>query len=255
MKLTLGAVRVWRRNLRVWLTYWQASVIGNFLDPMFMLLGLGFGLGKSIERIEGLSYIQFLAPGIIASTAMYTATFENTYGTFTRMEPQKTFDSILMTPVTVEDVAAAEILWGATKAMLTSCAILLVMLALPLDLVKSPWALMIPPVGLLVGLMFSTVAVLYTSYTPSYDFFSFYFTLGLTPMFLLSGIFFPLSNMPEWVQTVSWFLPLTHAVNLTRSLVMGWVEPQLAWDAVWIAAFTAALFSLAVRRLKKRLEK
>lgn len=225
------------------------------MDPLFWLLGLGFGLGKSIEHIQGLSYIEFMAPGVIASTAMYTATFECTYGTYTRMEPQKTFDSILMTPVTVQDIAAAEMLWAATKAMITSFAILIVMLIIPAHLVKSYWAILIPVVGLFIGLMFSSMALLYTSYTPSYDFFSFFFTLGLTPMFLLSGIFFPLETMPQWVQTASWFMPLTHAVNLTRSLALGWVGPHLLKDAAWIAFVTIILFLLAARRLKKRMEK
>ncbi len=255
MRLSYRFWRVWYRNMKVWLTYWKASFIGNFLDPLFMILGLGLGLGASIKRIEGMSYIQFLAPGVVASSVMYTATFECTFGTFTRLKPQKTFDSILMTPMMVEEIAAGEIFWGATKGVLTAVSILAVMLVMPFDLIHSWWALLVPFVGLLAGLMFAALALLYTSYSPSYDFFSYYITLALTPMLLLSGIFFPLSNMPEWVQTLAWVLPLTHAVNLSRSLAMGWISPELLWDVLWIAVFTSAVFVIAVRRLKVRLER
>jgi lipooligosaccharide transport system permease protein len=148
MNLTPKLFRVWQRNFHVWLTYWKPSLVG----------------------------IQFLAPGIISSAAMYSAVFECTFGTYTRLEPQKTFDSILMTPVMVDDITAAEILWGATKATMTAFAILIVMLAMPFDLVQSYGAIFVPLVGFLVGLMFSAIAVLYTSYAPSYDFFSYFFT-------------------------------------------------------------------------------
>lgn len=255
MMLSTKLFRVWQRNFLVWLTYWKPSVVGNFLDPLFMLLGLGFGLGGSVRLIEGLNYIQFLAPGIVASAAMYSATFECTFGTYTRLEPQKTFDSILMTPVLVDDIAAAEILWGAAKAIMTACAILLVMLAMPFQLVQSAGAVFVPLIGFITGLMFSAIAVLFTSYTPNYDFFSYFFTLALTPMLMLSGIFFPLDNMPKWVQMLAWFLPLTHAVNLSRSLVMGWFHLNLLWDTLWIFAFTVLIFAAAVKRLRKRLQK
>lgn len=253
MRISWRFLTMWRRNFVVWLTYWRSSLVGNLLDPLFMLLGLGLGLGESIKEIGGMSYIQFIAPGVIASAGMYAATFECTFSTYTRMAPQKTFDSILMTPMTLEDIIAGEITWGATKGMESSAAILLVMLALPMRLTPSWWGLMVIPVSLLIGLMFASMAMVYTSYAPAYDFFSYYFTLALTPQFLLSGIFFPLENMPHWVQWISELMPLTHAVNLTRSLVMGWIKPQLGLDMLWVIGFAVLMYILAARRMRRRI--
>ena len=253
MSLSTRFFTMWRRNFVVWLTYWRSSLVGNLLDPLFMLLGLGLGLGESIKEIGGMSYIQFIAPGVIASAGMYAATFECTFSTYTRMVPQKTFDSILMTPMTLDDVVAGEILWGATKAMESSAAILLVMVLLPMHLTPSWWALLVIPVSLLVGLMFASMALVYTSYSPAYDFFSYYFTLALTPQFLLSGIFFPIEGMPHWVQWISELMPLTHAVNLMRSLVMGWVRSGLWLDMLWVLGFAALMYFLAARRMRRRM--
>lgn len=253
MSLSLRFLKITERNFRVWLTYWRSSLVGNFLDPLFMLLGLGLGLGESIKEIGGMSYIQFIAPGIIASAGMYSATFECTFSTYTRMEPQKTFDSILMTPIMLDDIVAGEILWGAIKGLESSLAILIVMALLPMNLTPSWWGLGVIPISLLSGLMFASMALLYTSYSPSYDFFSYFFTLALTPQFLLSGIFFPLENMPSWVQFLSKFMPLTHAVNLNRSLVMGTIKGELWWDVLWIVIFITIMFLFALRRMRKRM--
>ena len=246
-------LKMTRRNFEVWLTYWRSSLVGNLLDPLFMLLGLGLGLGESIKEIGGMSYIQFIAPGIIASAGMYAATFECTFSAYTRMVPQKTFDSIMMTPMMLDDIVAGEILWGAVKGMESSLAILVVMALLPMGLTPSWWGLMVIPVSLLVCMMFASMALVYTSYSPSYDFFSYYFTLALTPQFLLSGIFFPLEDMPQWVQWLSEFMPLTHAVDLTRSLVMGWIHRGLWLDVFWIVGFVVVMFIIALRRMKKRM--
>jgi len=251
--MSLGFLTIWRRNYVVWLTYWRSSLVGNLLDPLFMLLGMGLGLGESIKEIGGMSYIQFISPGIIASAGMYAATFECTFSTYTRMAPQKTFESILMTPMTLTDIVGGEILWGATKGMESAAAILLVMVALPMRLTPSWWGLMVIPVSLLIGLMFASMAMVYTSYAPAYDFFSYYFTLALTPQFLLSGIFFPIEGMPRWVQWVSEFMPLKHAVNLTRSLVMGHIRPQLMLDMAWVVGIAALAYFVAARRMRRRI--
>lgn len=251
-ELSLRVIHVWRRNMEVWRTYIYSSLVGNFLDPVFMLIGLGLGLGGFIGKIGEISYIQYLAPGMVASTAMYTAAFEGTFSAYTRMGPQRTYESIIMTPVNIEEVVLGEILWGATKAMISSCAILLIMLIL--GLVKSPMAVLVIPSVFVIGIMFSSMALLFTSISPSYEFFSYFFTLVLTPMFILSGIFFPLEVLPEWLLPVAWMLPLTHSAAMTRGLIMGdFSALMLLLNIAWMLIFATVAFLMASWKIRRRI--
>jgi len=229
---TGAALAVLGRNLRVWRKFFVSSLIGNLTEPFLYLLALGYGLGALVSQVEGMSYIQFIAPGLVVSASMYTATFEGTYGTYTRLVPQHTFEGILATPVGVAELTAGEILYTAVKAAAAGCAVLAVVALF--GLVLSPVALLVIPVIMACGLLFGGMAVVVAGLSPSYDFFNYYFTLAVTPMFLFSGIFFPLDQLPGWARTVAWFSPLTHATRLNRGLFLGRIEPVLAWDAAWL---------------------
>ena len=135
-------VRVWQRNMDVFLKLWHSEAPGFVVEPIFILLTMGIGLGAFIGTVQGQTYIEFIVPGIIASYAMFSAAFECTYATFIRMDYQKTFDAIISTPLNVEDVIAGEIFWGATRSMLTGTAILIV--ASAFQLIHSPWVILIP---------------------------------------------------------------------------------------------------------------
>ena len=244
-------IRMWQRNRDVFFRLWHAEVPGFIAEPVLVLLAMGFGLGAYVGLVDGQRYIEFIVPGIIAAYAMFSASFECTYGTFFRMEYQGTFDAIIATPLNVEDVIAGEIFWGATRALLTGTMILAV--AAAFQLVHSPWALLIPAVCFLEGIMFGSIAVLFASVVPSLYSFNYYFTLFITPMFFFSGVFFPLSSFPSIVETVSWVVPLTPAVRLTRALVSGELHIGLVWALVLILVLGAAFFSAALVMMRRRL--
>lgn len=245
--------RVWQRNLDVWRSYYKASLVGTLGEPLLFLLALGLGLGRFIPQIEGMSYLQFIAPGLVASAAMYSACFECTFGSFTRMVTQKTYQAIVVTPVSMEEVAAGDILWGATKAGFSGLAIILILGLF--GLLRSPWVFLLPLLVGLVGLTFASFSTFMTSLAYSYEFFAYYFTLFISPMFLFSGIFFPLNSLPYWAGKIAWLFPLTHAVNISRSLALGRLHTTLIYDLAWLLAFSAIFFILAVNNVKRRLIK
>jgi lipooligosaccharide transport system permease protein len=249
--LTWRVVTVWYRDARVWSTFYKASLIGNLGEPLLYLVAMGWGLGRLVGTVDGIPYIQFLAPGLVCSAAMYSATFECTFGAFTRMTRQRTYDAILATPVSLDEIVAGEVLWGATKGMLSGGSMLLVMALF--GLVHSLWALLTLGLSFLIGLMFAALSMVVTAKSPSYDFFSYYFTLVIAPMFLFSGIFFPIGNLPGWAQTLAWFLPLSHGVDASRALFSGRVGWELTGDLTWLAVFTLVTFFFAVREIRKRL--
>jgi len=244
-------IRVWQRNRDVFFRLWHSEAPGAIAEPIIILLAMGLGLGAYVGMVDGQKYIEFIAPGIIASYAMFSASFECTYGSFVRMEFQKTYDAIIATPLSVEDVIAGEIFWGATRSLMTGTVILVI--AAAFQLVHSPWALLIPLLSLLQGIMFSAISVLFTSIVPSIYSFNYYFTLFITPMFFFSGVFFPLSSFPEIVQTLSWIAPLTPVVHLTRALISGEFQLDLLWALALILMLTTLFFSISLVTMKRRL--
>lgn len=167
------------------------------------------------------------------------------------MEYQKTYDAIIATPLSVEDVIAGEISWGATRSLLTGTIILAI--AAIFQLVHSPWALLIPVLAFLEGLMFASIAILFTSFAPAIYSFNYYFTLFITPMFFFSGVFFPLSSFPEIVQTLSWIAPLTPVVHLSRALISGEFHFDLLWALALIIGLTALFLSISLVTMRRRL--
>src|SRR5437773_8299111 len=208
---TLRALRVWRRNLESWKRYAPSFFVAALGEPIFYLLAIGYGLGRYVTRIDGLPYAAFLAPGMVAFTAMNSATFETTFGSFTRMTEQNTYAAILATPCSVADIVAGDILWAASKSTLSVCFVLL--LTALFGLLASPLALALVPVGFLVGLMFGGLGMMVTARAPSYDFFNNYFTLGLSVMFLFSAGFFPLQSLPPRARPPASLLPHRHAFH------------------------------------------
>lgn len=167
------------------------------------------------------------------------------------MEYQKTYDAAIATPLSIEDVTAGEIFWGATRALITGTAILAI--AAAFHLVSSPWALVIPALAFLEGIMFASIAISFTSLVPAIHTFNYYFTFFVTPMFFFGGVFFPLSSFPELVQALSWIAPLTPVVHLTRALINGEFHAQLLWALALIFIITALFFSISLRTMRRRL--
>jgi lipooligosaccharide transport system permease protein len=253
-KLTYKVWRVWRRNFDVFMKTIRVNFLPSLLEPLLYLIALGVGLGGFIQAVEGMPYINFIAPALVAISIMNGSFFECTYGSFVRMYFQKTFDAIIATPVSVEEVIAGELMWGATRATINSTTVLVVIAAF--GLISSPLFLLVPLVAFLSGLMFASIAMCFTAIAPDIDFFNYPAFLLVTPMFLLSGTFFPLSQLPPLVQTAAQiFLPLTHVVNLTRGLVLGRTEVFLLLSLVWIVVVTLVFFVLSINLMKKRLIK
>lgn len=250
-RIRYAALTVWRRNFLVWRKLIGPALILHFGEPLIYLLGLGYGLGFFIHQVEHMSYLTFLASGIVASSVMNSASLEGTYSVFTRMVPQLTYDAILATPVEADDILAGEMLWCATKGLLSGTAILLV--AALLGAVHKWSALLALPLMFVTGLCFAAPAIAITTFSPSYDFFNYYFTLVVTPMLILSGVFYPIANLPHAVQGVVTALPLSHAVVLVRALVAGAPLTHAARHAGILAAYALAGFYLAAVLVRQRL--
>lgn len=244
-------VPVWQRNAQVWLKLARPSLVGNFGEPLFYLLALGYGLGNYVGDVGGLPYIVFLASGIVCSSTMYTATFECLYSSYTRMRVQGSWEAMLATPLNLDDVVVGEVLWGGTKSLISASAILLV--AVGLGVVDGWLALAVLPLAFILGCCFSAMAIVVTAVAPSYDFFLYYFTLVVTPMFLMSGVFFPLEGMPALVQTGAQMLPLYHAVELVRPLMIGQSPEGWVLHIIVPASYCFGAIWLAIFLLKKRM--
>jgi lipooligosaccharide transport system permease protein len=244
---------VWRRNFLVWRKLAIPSVLGNLADPLIYLFGLGYGLGSLLPQVGGSSYAAFLAAGMVVASTMNAATFEALYSAFSRMHVQKTWDAILNTPLSLDHVLTGELIWAASKSMLSGLAILLVIAVL--GLTSSPLALWVVPVIFLTGLAFAALGLIVCALAPSYDFFMYYFTLFITPMLLVSGVFFPAEQLPAALHAVANFLPLSHAVQLARPLLMGEIPANALVHAGALLAIALIAFGVATHLTRRRLLK
>jgi len=252
-RLSLRFVPVWRRNFLVWRKLALPSVLGNLADPLIYLFGLGFGIGMLVPEVAGVPYITFLAAGMVCYSTMNSASFEVLYSGFSRMHVQKTWEAIMNTPIDLDDVVFAELVWAASKALLSGTAILLVVVLF--GLVDTRYALWVLPLVFLIGLTFAALGLIVTALAPSYDFFMYYFTLFVTPMTLLSGVFFPIEQLPPALRAVTDLLPLTHAVQLARPLLMGQVPAAVPSHLAVLAGYGMAAFWLALALTRRRLLK
>lgn len=259
-KLSYRVWKVWHRNFDVFTKTIWVNFLPSLLEPILYLLAFGFGLGGFIQNINGQPYINFIAPALVAIAIMNGSFFECTFASFVRMYFQKTFDAIVATPISVEEVVAGELLWGATRATINATIVLGVVALF--GLITSPMFLLVPLLAFFGGLMFSSIAMCFTAFAPSIDFFNFPSFLFLTPMFFLCGTFFPLTSLPLAAQVAAMgVLPLTHVVNLTRGLVTTSVEPILGLSPEililvslgWIILVTIVFFIVSINLMKKRL--
>jgi lipooligosaccharide transport system permease protein len=229
-RISVRFLPVLQRNLLVWRKLAVPSILGNIAEPLITLVAFGYGLGSMLGQVQGLPYIQYLASGSIVASAALAATFEALYSAFSRMQVQRTWDSILNAPVALDDIVFAEMLWAALKSLFSVAAIMVVLFAL--DISRHPSMILALPVLGFVGITFASIALVFNALAQGYDFFTYYFTLVITPMTFLSGVYFPIAQMPEWLQPVAHALPLTAAVELVRPLVLGempvrWLVPLL----------------------------
>jgi lipooligosaccharide transport system permease protein len=245
---------VFQRNLLVWRKLAIPSLIGNIAEPLMWLVAFGYGMGALVGQVNyggtQVPYILFLASGSICMSAMNAASFEALYSAFSRMHVQRTWDGIMNAPIGLDDIVLSEMLWAGFKSLFTVTAILCVMLALGIS--HSPKLVVAWFVLAGAGVMFSCIALIFNALAKGYDFFTYYFTLVLTPMMFLSGVFFPLEQLPDAVRAVTAWLPLTNAVDLVRPLFMDqWPRDALRHGLV-LLVYTVGSFWVALALTRRR---
>jgi lipooligosaccharide transport system permease protein len=250
------ALAVTRRNASMYKRTWVLSILPNFFEPIFYLWSIGLGVGAYVSQMRGVSYVEFLVPGLICVSAMNGSSFEATYNVYVRMHYEKMYAVMLTTPVEPEDILLGELLWALIRACMYGGIFLLVVLAF--GLATPLQALCVAPVIPLSGLLFAALGLTFTLRVGSIDLFSYYFTMFLTPLFLFSDVFFPLEERLSgfWLQ-VAEVLPLLHPVRLARFAFYGaraGVPLSVPlWDTAYILMLSFGLLAWARRMIRKRL--
>ena len=250
-----SAWHLWQRNAAIYRRTYKLNILPNFLEPFFYLLAMGLGLGAYLQarRFLGFDYLDFIAPGLVATAAMYGTSFEVTFNSFVKMQFGKIYDAVMATPLSVEDIGLGELLWGTTRALIYGVVFLAIA---SLFGVTHSWLALLAPLAIaLIGMMFSVIGLAFTAVIPLIDYFSYYWTMFITPMFLFSGIFFPLNELPSAIQVLAWFMPLHHAVDLLRALMLTGDVGAALGAAAWMTVLTAAMIVLPLNLLHRRLVK
>ncbi len=252
VRISTRFIRVWQRNLTVYRESWKINFLPPLLEPFFYLLAFGIGFSGLISSVSyasrEISYVLFIAPSLLAINMMNNSFFENTFGSFVRMYYQKTFNAMMATPLTVEEIVTGEIVWGATKSVIGTVISFF-------GLISYPAGLLIVFVGFLGGLAFGSVAMVFTAIVERIELFNLPVFLFITPMFLFSGTFFPISSLPLWAQYFALTLPLTHLVNLVRALSLGMFNAEALAGFLYLAVFCLVMFPLAIFKMRNRLIK
>jgi len=257
MTVLAASGRVWQRNFLVYKRLWHRSIAFGFLQPVLFLTAMGIGVGalmsnQDLAAFGGVPYIDWLGPGLLSAMAMQTATFESTYPIMNKIMWGRNYEAMLSTPLTTRNIIIGELFWVAFRIG-TLATVFLVVLTL-FGIVRSPLAILAVPVAVLVGTAFSSCLIAFTTTQRNDVGFSAIFRFVINPLFLFSGTFFPLSNLPDQVEWVAWLTPLFHGVQLIRGLVLG----SLDWVAVpihlaYLLAMLAIGVLLADRNLRRRM--
>ncbi len=249
-RFSMRFVPVFRRNLLVWRKLALASLIGNVADPLIILVAFGYGLGRLLEYVDGVPYIVFLAAGSMCMSTMMAASFESLYSAFSRMHVQRTWESLMNAPLELDDVLVAEWLWAGAKSVLSGLAILAVVWVL--DISREPTLPLTLVVVALTGLCFGAIGLCVNALARGYDFFTFYFTLVITPMTFLSGVYFPMDQLPDWLAAVARALPLAAAVELSRPMVLGSLPGAPLAPLAILLGYTAVALYIATVLTRRR---
>ncbi len=246
------ATVVWWRNVTVYRHTWVLNILPNFFEPLLYLLGMGVGLGFYMQDgIDGANYLAFIGPGLLAAAAMNGAVFETTYNMYVKMYFAKLYDAFLCTPAQIQDIAIGELMWAVTRSAIYGLGFLSVLVGLTIagyPVLTSWTAIFLFPAALLIGLMFGLIGQLFTSSIRSIDLYSYFYTLFITPLFLFSGIFFPVERFP-YGEEVAFFTPLHHGVRLCRALASGEITSDVWISAGWMLLVSAVLLAVVPKRL------
>jgi lipooligosaccharide transport system permease protein len=257
MTVLAASGRVWQRNFLVYRRLWHRSIAFGFLQPVLFLTAMGIGVGALMSRQDlsafgGVPYIDWIGPGLLAAMAMQTATFESTYPIMNKIMWGRNYEAMLSTPLTTRNLVLGELFWVAFRIG-TLATVFLVVLTV-FGIVRSPFAILAVPVAMLIGTAFSSCLIAFTSTQKNDVGFSALFRFVINPLFLFSGTFFPLSNLPDAIEWVAWLTPLFHGVQLIRGLVLD--SLNLAAAPIHLAYLLVMLgigVVLADRNLRKRM--
>ncbi len=253
--------RIVQRNLLVYKHSWMVLFSG-FFEPLFYLLGIGFGLGSLINTVplrdgREVAYAAFVGPALLATAALNGAVAETIFNVFFRLNFNKIYDAILSTPLGIPEIAIGELMWAVIRGALYSIAFMVVMLAF--GLLLSPWAILVLPAAILVSAAFSAAGLATTGFLRQIQDFDIPMGLVVMPMFLFSGTFFPIEaiaarpEVPDWILYVVQATPLYHAATLLRGLTTGGIEPFLIVNVAYLVVFFAVAMTIAMRRLHRRI--
>jgi lipooligosaccharide transport system permease protein len=244
----IGALRLIQRNALVYRHVWRGSLFSSFLQPLLYLTAMGLGLGALVDAsggVDGIEYVEFLAPGLLAAACMQTATFESSYPVMDKMTWHRNYEAITATPMRTADLVLGELGWVAVRLSMVAAAFVLVMIAF--GIVQTPLGLLAVPAAVLTGLAFAAPIMAYAVTLKSGANFNVLQRFVITPLFLFSGVFFPVARLPEWIQPVAWATPLFHGVALTRGLTVDALTARHWIHVAYLAALIAAGAAAAVR--------
>ncbi|HDT14274.1 MAG TPA: ABC transporter permease [Candidatus Aminicenantes bacterium] len=255
MSLSYRIAYVFLRNLYSYKRFVVPTFLVSLVEPLFYLVTFGIGMGAYMGAFGGRPYLHFLVPGVLATAAMMSSSFECLYGTFVKIVHEKVYESLIATPVSADEAVAGDIAWASFRGLISGGLMMAVALAMGVAPAAAWRAAVLLVFLVFVGVLFGSLAMIVTSVSPSFDFFSYYTELVITPMFFFSGVFFPLDNFPGWMKVLAEFLPLTHAVRVSRALFTGDAVPGVGWSLAGLAVLAAAAFTVSTRMMRKRLIK
>ncbi len=255
MSLSYRIAYVFLRNLYSYKRFVLPTFLVSLVEPLFYLVTFGVGMGAYMGAFGGKPYLDFLVPGVLASTAMMSASFECLYGTYVKIVHERVYDSLIATPVSADDAVAGDIAWGSFRGLISGGLMMIVALFMGVAPAAAWRAAVLVVFMIFVGVLFGSLAMIVTSISPSFDFFSYYTELVITPMLFFSGVFFPLDHFPAWMKVLAEFLPLTHAVRISRAVFTGAAAPGLGWSLLLLVVMAAAAFMVSTRMMRKRLIK
>lgn len=245
-------VSVWFRHTRVYRTNFWSNAFPPFFEPLIFLASLSLGLGQYIPVVGANDFTLFLASGLVVTSAMYTAAFECTYGTYIRLVFDKVYDGMLGAPLSPQNILIGELLFAGTKGMFFSFAVLVVVWTL--GIITTPLSIFTVLIGFLAGVLFGSLGLLVTSLVKTINQFNFFFTGLITPMFFFAGVIFPVENLPKGLQVISEINPLTHVVRLARVLCMpGMNRSYFLIDILFCLLITLLFGTIAIKRLSKKM--
>lgn len=255
MRLSYRIAYVFLRNLYSYKRFIVPTFLVSLVEPLFYLITFGVGMGAYMGAFGGKPYLHFLVPGVLVSAVMMSASFECLYGTFIKIVHEKVYDSLIATPVSADEAVAGDIVWASFRGLVSGSLMMAVALAMGVA-PASPFRFLLLLVFMVfIGILFGSLAMIVTSVAPSFDFFSYYTELVITPMLFFSGVFFPLERFPGWMKTLAEFLPLTHAVRISRAVFTGEPAPGLGGSLVGLAVLAVLVFTVSIRMMRKRLIK